>query len=122
MVRFAKCCDPLPGDDIIGYISRGRGVTVHRARCPRVGAIDPERLINVEWSGETAEQRAVRISIVCSDRPGLLAAISKSLATSDVNISRADMRATADLKARCTFEFSVNTLDQLQNIIKKARP
>lgn len=118
LVHFAKCCEPLPGDDIVGYITRGRGVTIHRSNCPRIAGIDPERRISVEWTGEAAGQRPVRISIICSDRPGLLAAISKSLASSDVNITRADVRATGDLKARCTFEFSVNSLEHLQTVIK----
>lgn len=118
MVRYAKCCEPLPGDDIVGYITRGRGVTIHRVRCPRISAIDPERRITVEWTGTAAERRPVRINIICTDRPGLLAAISKSLSTSDVNISRADIRSAGDLKARCTFEFSVDSLEHLQKVIK----
>lgn len=118
LVRYAKCCEPLPGDDIIGYITRGRGVTVHRIGCPRISAIDPERRITVEWTGAAAERRPVRINIICTDRPGLLAAISKSLSTSDVNISRADIRATADQKARCAFEFAVDSLEHLQKVIK----
>ncbi len=118
MVRFAKCCDPLPGDDIAGYITRGRGVTVHRTDCPRILTADTDRLIEVDWKEGFAESRPVKIDVVCVDKPGMLAAITNSLSSSHVNITKADVHTTDDLKAHCVFEFSVGSLDELRKVIK----
>lgn len=118
MVRFGKCCNPLPGDEILGYITRGRGITVHRVGCPKMLTIGKERLVEVEWKEGYAENRPVRINIVCVDKPGMLAAITSSISTADVNISRAEVRVTADMKATCVFEFNVRSLDHLNKVIK----
>jgi len=118
MVRFAKCCYPLPGDSIVGFITRGRGITIHRSNCPKIVAADTERRIDVEWQEGFAQRRPVRINVVCVDKPGLLAAITNSISTTDVNITRADVRTTSDLKAHCTFEFNVENLEHLQKVIK----
>ena len=76
------------------------------------------KVIDVEWKEGFAESRPVRINVVCVDKAGLLAAISSAIATTDVNISRAEARTTRDLKAHCTFEFNVESLDHLQRVIK----
>ncbi len=76
MVRFGKCCNPLPGDAISGYITRGRGVTVHTADCPNILGSDPERLIQVSWNLQEKAVHAVRVRVTCNDKKGLLADIS----------------------------------------------
>jgi GTP diphosphokinase / guanosine-3',5'-bis(diphosphate) 3'-diphosphatase len=114
MVRFGKCCNPLPGDRIIGYITRGRGVTVHTSDCPNVLGGDPERLIQVSWNLQEKAVHAVRVRVTCNDKKGLLADISTALASSDINILGAHTVTTEDRKAICNFELEVRDLKHLQ--------
>jgi len=117
-VRFARCCQPIPGDPIIGFITRGRGVTIHSHDCPRVLDADPERRVEVNWETQTGETMAVRIKVLCVDEPGLLAAISRSISAENVNIQKAAMRSISDRKASGTFEIRVENTHQLHSIIK----
>jgi len=118
LVRFAKCCSPLPGDLIVGCITRGRGVTVHRRDCDKGLDLDPERRIDVEWDGNGKTQHEVAIQVLCADKPGLLAHISQSFSEQGVNISQAHCRATEDGRAVNTFHASVRDLDQLKSVIR----
>ena len=118
LVRFAKCCSPLPGDPVVGFITRGRGVTVHRRDCDKGLDLDPERRIDVEWDGNSKTQHEVAIQVLCSDKPGLLAHISQSFTDQGVNISQAHCRATEDGRAVNTFHASVKDLDQLKTVIR----
>jgi len=118
LVRFAKCCSPLPGDQIVGFITRGRGVTVHRRDCDKGLDLDPERRIDVEWDGVGKTQHEVAIQVLCADKPGLLAHISQSFTDQGVNISQAHCRATEDGRAVNTFHASVKDLDQLKQVIR----
>jgi GTP diphosphokinase / guanosine-3',5'-bis(diphosphate) 3'-diphosphatase len=118
LVRFAKCCSPLPGDPIVGFITRGRGVTVHRRDCDKGLDLDPERRIDVEWDGHGKTQHEVAIQVLCADKPGLLAHISQSFTDQGVNISQAHCRATEDGRAVNTFHASVKDLDQLKQVIR----
>ncbi|HUJ57957.1 MAG TPA: bifunctional (p)ppGpp synthetase/guanosine-3',5'-bis(diphosphate) 3'-pyrophosphohydrolase [Kofleriaceae bacterium] len=118
LVRFAKCCSPLPGDPIVGFITRGRGVTVHRRDCDKGLDLDPERRIDVEWDGTSKAQHEVAIQVLCADKPGLLAHISQSFTDQGVNISQAHCRATEDGRAVNTFHASVKDLDQLKQVIR----
>jgi GTP pyrophosphokinase len=118
LVRFAKCCSPLPGDPIVGFITRGRGVTVHRRDCDKGLDLDPDRRIDVEWDGNGKAQHEVAIQILCADKPGLLAHISQSFSDQGVNISQAHCRATEDGRAVNTFHASVRDLDQLKSVIR----
>jgi GTP pyrophosphokinase len=118
LVRFAKCCSPLPGDPIVGFITRGRGVTVHRRDCDKGLDLDPERRIDVEWDGSSKTQHEVAIQVLCADKPGLLAHISHSFSEQGVNISQAHCRATEDGRAVNTFHALVRDLDQLKQVIR----
>ena len=118
MVRFARCCTPLPGDQVVGFITRGRGVTVHRRDCEMGLDLDPERRIEVAWDGTSTTQHEVAIQILCADKPGLLAHISQSFTDQGVHISPAHCRATEDGRAVNTFHASVKDLDQLKTVIK----
>jgi GTP pyrophosphokinase len=118
LVRFAKCCSPLPGDPITGFISRGRGVTVHRRDCDKGLDLDPERRIDVEWDGNNKARHEVAIQILCADKPGLLAHISQSFTDQGVNINQAHCRATEDGRAVNTFHASVKDLDQLKSVMR----
>jgi GTP pyrophosphokinase len=118
LVRFAKCCSPLPGDPIAGFITRGRGVTVHRRDCDKGLDLDPERRVDVEWDGNGKTQHEVTIQVLCADKPGLLAHISQSFSEQGVNISQAHCRATDDGRAVNTFHALVRDLDQLKSVIR----
>lgn len=117
LVRFARCCNPLPGEDIAGIITRGRGVTVHVASCPTGLEGDPERRMEVGWSDDAQMPRAVKIEVSCADEPGLLAAISSVISEAGVNIVRAHIR-TFDGKAVNAFEIMIGSSDQLRQVLQ----
>ncbi len=118
LVRFAKCCAPLPGDSIMGFITRGRGVTVHTRDCQKALDLEPERRVDVDWDISTKTSRAVSVQVVCADKPGLLAHISQSFSDAGVNIAQAHCRATDDAKAVNTFQFAVADLEQLKHVMR----
>jgi GTP pyrophosphokinase len=119
LVRFGKCCDPLPGERILGFITRGRGVTVHAIDCPRVLESDPQRRVEVVWEdGAQAALRPVTVEVTCVDEPGLLAAMSKAISGAGVNISRAQVKSVPDKRALNTFEVMVGDAGQLNRVIR----
>jgi guanosine-3',5'-bis(diphosphate) 3'-pyrophosphohydrolase len=118
LVKFAKCCTPVPGDSIVGFISRGHGVVIHQRECPKALDLDPARRVDVAWDEESKTLRPVAVQVTCSDRPGLLAAISKSFTENGVNISQAKCRATEDGRAVNTFQVTVGHLDQLKTVLR----
>jgi len=118
LVRFAKCCEPLPGDRIVGFISRGRGVTVHLANCAQVMQSDPMRRIDVSWDTEVKAPRSVRITVHSQDQMGILANLTGAITSNGANIANAHVRTTSDSKAVNSFEIQVEDARQLQNIIR----
>lgn len=121
LVRFAKCCSPIPGDPIKGFISRGRGITIHKADCEKVFAIDNDREVDVEWTVKSAPEgvdRIVRIRVVAQDVPGLLKLMSDAFATLGINIFNAQIRTTKDRKAVCMFDVAVKDTSQLTKAIQ----
>jgi GTP pyrophosphokinase len=118
LVRFGRCCDPLPGERIVGFITRGRGVTVHTIDCPRVLESDPQRRVDVVWESGASGMRPINLEVVCVDQPGMLAAITKSISSAGVNIRRAQVHSTPDQQALNTFEVMVGTADQLNRVIR----
>lgn len=124
LVHFARCCSPLPGDEIVGFITRGRGVSVHSADCPNVDQLfyDPERKINVSWDAAPTTPHQVKIRVTIGvDRPGILAAISTAISASKINIAQADVRVTEDRKGLNTFTLEVSDLKQLQSAMGAIR-
>jgi GTP pyrophosphokinase len=118
LVRFARCCHPLPGEEVIGFITRGRGVTVHVSSCSAVLESDPHRKVEVSWEEEGQTPRPIKIEVNCVDRPGLLAAISSAITSSDVNIARAHVRTFSDHKATNTFEIMITNTNQLKRVLR----
>jgi len=118
LVRFGKCCAPLPGERILGFVTRGRGVTVHAIDCPRVLESDPERRVEAVWDDGASGPRPVTLEVSCIDEPGLLAAISKAISSTGVNISGAQIRSVPEKKALNTFDVVVNSVDQLNRVIR----
>jgi len=122
-VRFGNCCNPLPGDPIIGYITRGRGVSVHRADCPNAENLnrDEERLIEVEWAVGANSSFDASVQIVAEDRPGTLLEISALLSNLNINIQ--GMSGKSDVNGHCIVEmtFLVTNAEQLSFIIRNLR-
>ena len=121
LVRFAKCCNPLPGDPVVGYITRGQGVTAHRTSCPHALNMDHERRIELEWAPETKELYPVSIHVLCDDKMGLLASITAAISEGAANILDASVKTRADKRADCYFTISVSGADQLENVIKSVK-
>ncbi|HSH69129.1 MAG TPA: bifunctional (p)ppGpp synthetase/guanosine-3',5'-bis(diphosphate) 3'-pyrophosphohydrolase [Deferrisomatales bacterium] len=121
MVRFARCCNPLPGEAVMGFVTRGQGLTVHTADCVNMRRLDPARRIEVEWGGAEATSHPVKIRVYCDDRKGILATVTQILAGFDVNVSRADVRTSAAGHAELNFEILVENLDRLQKILGSIR-
>jgi len=119
LVRFARCCDPIPGERIAGFLTRGRGVTVHATVCSRVLEADPLRRVDCVWDTETTANRPVKIEVACVDERGQLAGISRAIAAAGINIRKAESRAIEDGKAINTFEVLVENIDDLARLIRR---
>jgi GTP pyrophosphokinase len=120
MVNFAKCCNPIPGDGISGYISRGRGIIVHTKNCPYIKKMDAERIVNVEWNVREEYNYPVHIKVVCDDLKGILTEVSSVISSFDINISYAQIE-TIDMVATCNFVIDINNLQQLNQVLSAIR-
>lgn len=118
MVRYAGCCNPVPGDRVVGFITRGRGVTIHTVDCQSVVDEDPNRKVEVEWDSTKGYSYPVRIRIYSDDKKGLLAEISSSFASNEANITNARVETTDDRRAIGTFELQIRDLNHLKKVIK----
>jgi GTP pyrophosphokinase len=117
MVRFAKCCDPIPGDEIFGYISRGRGIVIHAANCPVIKEMDAERVVDVEWNMKDKHVHPVHMRAISVDHKGVLAEISAAISALDVNISHAEIDAKSNDQAICDFIVDVSDLEQFNRVV-----
>ncbi len=122
LIRFAGCCTPLPGEPIVGYISRGRGVVIHSSTCPNVANLESERLLNVSWEGGQEDSaHPVQIRIRCRNVKGLLAKISTVLTEMDVNIDSGTFRSEVDGISVCEFTVEVRDLGHLHRSLNKVK-
>ena len=124
MVNLAQCCRPLPGDDIVGFISRGRGIVVHRQSCRSLLSMDSERYVDVQWNQSRKEQHnkhVTEIRVVSHDVPGVLKSFSEVFAEQNVNIFNLKVSATKDLKAVSLFSVEVRDLKQLQILVRSLK-
>lgn len=119
MVRFAKCCYPIPGDSIVGYISRGRGLTVHTSDCSIIKDMDTARLIDVQWNVNGKHAYPAHIRLNCKDKKGLLAEITASLLSKDVNINHAEINTRPEGSAICNFEIEVKDLKHFNEVVSE---
>jgi GTP diphosphokinase / guanosine-3',5'-bis(diphosphate) 3'-diphosphatase len=120
LARFAKCCTPVPGDPIVGFITRGRGITVHTRDCPNLaaGLVDSERTVEVAWDVSERLPLPVKIAVfIGRDRPGLLAEISTAISSRQTNIVKAEVTVTEDRRGINHFTVEVGDLDQLQGVM-----
>ena len=124
LVKFSKCCTPVPGDAIVGFITRGYGVSVHRKDCPNA---DPERRtpadqgrwIKVTWSDDVYESYTTSLEVVCKDRDGLLVDISTALSASKVSVTSLNSHTTTDGFAIFHLTISVTDAKQLDHVMRK---
>ena len=121
LMRFAKCCSPIPGDPIVGYISRGQGITVHRADCPNVPNMEPERLISVHWEGEEEKPYAAGIFIIADNVRGTLAPVAQALADAEINIDELNVKSTVEGRSHMRLKVEVRNATQLYDIIERIR-
>lgn len=113
MVRMAKCCNPIPGDSIIGYVTRGRGITVHTGECKRVNANELDRSVNVEWNPNLGIKYPVTIRVITLDKPGILSLISNQITNQGINIRSAMAKSLADRRGSFIFEIEVGDYSEL---------
>jgi GTP pyrophosphokinase len=118
LVRYARCCNPLPGDDILGFITRGRGVTIHRRGCAKAFDTDPERRVEIAWDAKAKINRSVQLRVVTANRPGILANVGHTFSAQGINISEANCRAGDDGRAVNVFTFVCSDLSQLKNVMR----
>jgi GTP pyrophosphokinase len=119
VVRFAKCCTPLHGDPVQGFITRGRGVTVHQRDCAKIFHLDPERRVPVEWTATPGDPRSVKLRVVTEDRPGLLAAISNKISSEGINIDSAHVSTNPHNRAVQEFDVRVKDRQHLEAVLKQ---
>ncbi|MBI5250349.1 MAG: bifunctional (p)ppGpp synthetase/guanosine-3',5'-bis(diphosphate) 3'-pyrophosphohydrolase [Desulfomonile tiedjei] len=117
MVNFAKCCNPLPGDPIRGFITRGRGVTVHKQDCINLQTSDFKRIIDVTWDEDQPIRRTVKLGLQVENKMGMLATISGVIASADSDIVQANIKTVSDHYAEGTFMISVRNLDHLNSVM-----
>ncbi|MBR3297652.1 MAG: bifunctional (p)ppGpp synthetase/guanosine-3',5'-bis(diphosphate) 3'-pyrophosphohydrolase [Clostridia bacterium] len=121
VVRFAQCCSPLPGDPIFGYITRGRGVSIHSENCPNAASLraDTERIISVEWADENSTKFPVSIHIIGEERPGLMAEITTMLLNLNINLHKLSAKTTDDGRGvEVSMGFEVKNADHLESITR----
>jgi guanosine-3',5'-bis(diphosphate) 3'-pyrophosphohydrolase len=118
MVRLAQCCHPLPGEDILGFVTRGRGVSVHRADCSAITGADPSRVIEVEWDQAPDERHTAQLIVVGRDRTGILADIAATLAQHEASVLAAEVHTEPDGRAVGNFTIEVADVGHLETIVR----
>jgi GTP pyrophosphokinase len=121
LVRFGKCCQPVPGDPITGYITRGYGVTIHRATCVNALKMNPERQIDVEWNTQTNETYPVKILVRSLDRVGLLADVAANITKNGANILSAHTETQENKTVDSFFSLSVEGTDHLNRVLESLK-
>ena len=118
--NFGKCCQPVPGEDVVGFVTRGRGVTVHRRDCPNIrrANLDKERLVDLRWDVSETSTFIVRINLVMEDRKNILRDILNSIAEDDTNLKSTSIHASKGL-ARGVFIAEVRNLTHLNKLINQ---
>ncbi|MFZ4714681.1 MAG: RelA/SpoT family protein [Bacteriovoracaceae bacterium] len=116
-VRMARCCNPIPGDQISGFITRGRGITIHTSGCPRINDEERSRMIRVEWNSDYSFKHPVNIRVMTHDKPGILSLISKSINNQNINIRSAIAKSMPDQKGSFIFEVEVKDYSELLKVI-----
>ncbi len=119
LVRFARCCNPVPGDEIVGYITRGRGVTVHKADCVNALHSEPERAINVSWADDKSESFTVNLQVICYDHPALLGELGVFFEEMKIQMTAVSVRINKNKTVTFTVTVRVTSREQLDTAINK---
>ena len=118
LVRFAKCCNAVPGDPIVGFVTRGRGITIHGVDCDKALQLDPERKVEVHWDTRSSVPRSVNLKVVTDDKQGILATMSHAFSQAGVNILNANCKTRKDNRATNMFLVTVKDAEQLRRVMK----
>ncbi len=123
LVKLAKCCTPVPGDDIVGFVTRGSGVSVHKSDCHNVASLlnEPERMVDVEWAPTSSSIFLVQIQVEALDRSGLLSDVTRVLSESHVNILSASVSTSSDRLALSRFVFEMGDTTHLDAVLNAVR-
>ncbi len=121
LYRIGRCCMPVPGDNIVGFITKGKGVTIHRKQCPNLErvAVDTARMIDVQWSQDGNMSTQTKLSVESIDKPGILANLSALISSANVNIASVKAESTADKRAWIEFTIEVKDKNQLLGLMNK---
>jgi GTP diphosphokinase / guanosine-3',5'-bis(diphosphate) 3'-diphosphatase len=117
LIRFANCCHPLPGEDVLGFITLGRGVTIHKRDCRHILDADSRRIVDVQWESTEKDVYLARLKVTSVDKKGILADISSIMSQRDANIIQAEVKTTMDKKGVSFFTIEVKNYKQLEGII-----
>jgi GTP pyrophosphokinase len=122
MVRYAQCCQPVPGDPVVGYVTRGRGVSIHRGDCPNLLYLvhEPERRLEIDWQETEGERFVVRLTIEGTERRGLYADVTAAMSASATDIRSLDLRSL-DGRVQGTVMVEVENLAHLQKTLRAVR-
>jgi GTP diphosphokinase / guanosine-3',5'-bis(diphosphate) 3'-diphosphatase len=118
MVSYAQCCNPLPGESVAGFITRGKGISVHLRACPQLLALEPERRVEVEWQQNAGGKHTGEVHLICTDEAGMLAEIGAACKTRNINVTRMEARSIEDRKASFTLEVSVTDVKELTALMQ----
>ncbi len=120
LVHLSKCCNPVPGDRILGFVTRGRGLSIHTVDCPNIDELDydKDRIVEVQWDAKTTTAYPVKIAVLTVDRPGMLASVSAAISAARANISHADITTSDDRKAMLNFVVDVVNAGQIEKVLK----
>jgi len=122
LVRFSRCCTPIPGDQIVGFITRGRGVSIHRANCPNIkNEIEQDRFISVEWEGDVSQEYNVDIEITGHDRGGLLNEVISTVSDSKTNIIAVTGKVDKNKLAKINMTIAITNISHLQKVVERVK-
>ena len=121
LIKLSQCCNPVPGDDIVGFITTGRGISVHKAECPNLLTTDPQRWMDVAWAGTNKGQYRAEVQVTAENRRGAIAAISSVISVDDANIVEIFSRTTLGDTIEIRIVLEVTDLDQLQRVLNHLR-
>ena len=121
LIKFGKCCNPIPGERIIGFITRGKGITVHVYNCPRLLEVDPERRIDVAWNSEYSGRIPIGLSVKCENRKGMLSELTGAVSGLNVDIIRADVSEDEIGQGDAKFEVGVENIEQLEKLMESLK-
>jgi guanosine-3',5'-bis(diphosphate) 3'-pyrophosphohydrolase len=121
LVDYARCCRPMKGEPVVGYITRGRGLSIHKMECGMVKGLDADRIVAVEWDASVRTLHQGVLHLTCDDRPGLLAEITGMCASTKINLWRADMRTLDHDRAVCDLGIAVHDINELSLLMKRLK-